>query len=79
MKGLVDLVREFGFVPEEKILDEFGYKKIYNDELQKIVREREKKFNNRELTVDDFTIKGALPFLQKLFDAGSKTLPCQRH
>jgi hypothetical protein len=37
MKGLVDLVREFGLVPEEQILDEFGYKQIYNDELLKMV------------------------------------------
>jgi hypothetical protein len=28
MKGLVDLVREFGLVSEEQILDEFGYKEI---------------------------------------------------
>lgn len=72
MKGLVDMVREFGFVPEEKILNEFGYKKIYNDELLKMVGEREKKFTNGELTVDDFTLKGTLPFLQKLFDSGVK-------
>jgi rfaE bifunctional protein kinase chain/domain len=72
MKGLVGLVRDFGFVPEEKILDEFGYKKIYNDELLIMVNERAKKFNNGELTVDDFTIKGALPLLQKLFSSGVK-------
>jgi rfaE bifunctional protein kinase chain/domain len=72
MKGLVDMVREFGFVPEEKILDEFGYKKIYNDELLIMVDERAKKFNNGELTVDDFTIKGALTLLQKLFSVGVK-------
>jgi rfaE bifunctional protein kinase chain/domain len=72
MKGLVDLVRDFGFEPEEKILDEFGYKKIYNDELIKIVLEREKKLNNGELTVDDFTIKGTVLFLQKLFEKGVK-------
>jgi phosphoglycolate phosphatase-like HAD superfamily hydrolase len=72
MKGLVDLVRDFGFVHEENSLDEFGYKKIYNDELLRMVGERERKFNNGELTVDDFTVKGAIPFLQKLFDKGVK-------
>ena len=44
MKGLLGLIREFGCVPEEKILDESGYKKIYNDELLKMVKEREKKY-----------------------------------
>jgi len=70
MRGLVGLVRDFGFVPEENILDEFGYKKKYNEELMKMVRDREKKFTSGELTVDDFTLKGSLPFLQKLADAG---------
>ena len=72
MKGLVDLVREFGFVPEGKIFDEYGYKKIYNNELMKMVGGREKKFTVGELTVDDFTLKGALPFLKELFDKGVK-------
>jgi phosphoglycolate phosphatase-like HAD superfamily hydrolase len=30
------------------------------------------KFSNGELTVDDFTIKGALPLLQKLYSSGVK-------
>jgi bifunctional ADP-heptose synthase (sugar kinase/adenylyltransferase)/phosphoglycolate phosphatase-like HAD superfamily hydrolase len=72
MKGLIDLIREFGCVPEEKMLDEFGYKKIYNDELLKMVKEREKKMERGELVIDDFTMKNAVPFLQKLYDAGIK-------
>jgi rfaE bifunctional protein kinase chain/domain len=70
MIGLKDVIREFGFVPEEEILDEFGYKKLYNDGLLEIVKVREQKFANGELTVDDLTIKNALPFLIKLHDAG---------
>jgi len=70
MKGLVDIIREFGYVPEEKILDEFGYKKIYNDELLEMVRFRERKYAKGELSLDDLTIKNALPFLKKLYDAG---------
>ena len=70
MKGLVDIIREFGFVPEEKILDEFGYKKIYNDELLEMVRIRERKYANGELSLDDLTIKNAVPFLKKMYDAG---------
>lgn len=72
MKGLVDLVSEFGFVPKENILDEAGYKKIYNEELLSLVREREKKFKRGELSIDDLTIKNVIPFLQKLSDAGIK-------
>ena len=70
MKGLLDIIREFGFVTEEKILDEFGYKRIYNDELLKMVGIRERKFTAGELSLDDFTIKNALPFLKKLHDSG---------
>jgi len=70
MKGLVGIIREFGYVPEEEILDEFGYKKIYNDELLKMVSVRERKFANGELSIDDVTVKNAVPFLKKLYDAG---------
>lgn len=72
MKGLIELIREFGCVPEEKILDEFGYKQIYNDELLIMVREREAKYANGELALEDFTLKNAVSFLQKLHDAGIK-------
>jgi len=72
MKGLLDLIYEFGCVPEDKMLDEFGYKQIYNEELLKMVKEREKKLSRRELSQDDFSLKNAVPFLQKLYDAGIK-------
>ena len=72
MKGLMDLIREFGCVPEEKILDEFGYKQIYNDELLIMVKEREKKLSRGELSIEDVTMKNAVSFLQKLHDAGVK-------
>jgi len=70
MKGLVGIIREFGFVPEDQILDEFGYKQIYNEELLKMVREREKKLRLGELSCEDLSMKNAIRFLQKLFDAG---------
>jgi len=72
MRGLIGLIKEFGCVIEEKILDEAGYKQIYNEELLKMVKVREEKFLKGELSLDDFTLKGVLPFLQKLFDAGIK-------
>lgn len=70
MKGLVDLVREFGLVPEDQILDEFGYKEIYNDELLKMVNEREAKLSKHELSVEDFTLKNAVKLLKKLHQSG---------
>ena len=38
MQGLTGLVKEFGLVPKEQILDEFGYKEIYNKELLAMVK-----------------------------------------
>jgi rfaE bifunctional protein kinase chain/domain len=72
MKGLVDLVKEFGLVPANQILDEFGYKEIYNDELLKMVREREAKLSRGELSIEDFTLKNAVLLLEKLYKAGVK-------
>jgi len=72
MKWLLGLIREFGFVHEEEILDESGYKKLYNEELLKIVRQREQKLQAGALSLDDFTIRNAVPFLQALYDAGVK-------
>jgi len=72
MQGLVKLVAEFGFVPKAEILDEFGYKAIYNEALLDLVRQRLAKLERGELAVDDFVIKGVVPFLQRLYGAGVK-------
>ena len=72
MKGLLDLIREFGCVADEGILDEFAYKQIYNEELLKMIHLREDKFFRDELTLEDFTLKNAVSFLRKLYDAGVK-------
>jgi len=72
MKGLVDLVKEFGLVPEDRILDEFGYKEIYNKELLTMVKKRETKLLRGELSVEDFTLKNAVSLLEKLHKAGVK-------
>jgi rfaE bifunctional protein kinase chain/domain len=72
MKFLPELIKEFGYVPEDKILDEHGYKEMYNIELMKLVRDREKKLLNGELQIEDLTIKNAIPFIQKLYNSGIK-------
>ncbi|NOY37350.1 MAG: carbohydrate kinase [Chlorobi bacterium] len=66
MEVLVRMVKEFNLVPEEKILDKFGYKKIYNDALMQVVSKRLAKLENGELNIEDFTMKGSVGFLKIL-------------
>lgn len=70
MEGLVNLVREFGFVPEHQILDKFQYKEIYNDGLMEMVNKRMEKLESGELGQEDFTMKGAVSFLHALKERG---------
>ena len=70
MEGLVALVREFGYVPEEKILDKFQYKQIYNDGLMEMVNKRTDKLLAGELGQEDYTMKGAVAFLYELKERG---------
>ncbi len=66
MEVLVEMVREFGIVPPDKVLDKFGYKAIYNESLIKLVRERIARFHRGELDLTDYTIKGSVSFLHEL-------------
>ncbi|MCU0914949.1 MAG: PfkB family carbohydrate kinase [Planctomycetes bacterium] len=70
MEALVGIVREFGLVPPEKILDRFGYKKLYNDALMALVGERIARLRRGQLDVTDFTVKGAVAFAQALRQRG---------
>ncbi len=70
MEALVELVKEFGIVPEDQILDKFGYKEIYNDALMISVRKRMAKLERKELSTPDWTMKGAVEFLQSMRDKG---------
>jgi rfaE bifunctional protein kinase chain/domain len=70
MHGLVDLVREFGLVPEGQILTAAKYKGIFNEELIALVNLRLAKLETGELDINDFTLKGAVPFLRALQHAG---------
>jgi rfaE bifunctional protein kinase chain/domain len=72
MKGLTAMVREFGLVPEDQVLDEHGYKALYNRELMELVGRRLAKLRRGELEAEDFRIKGVLPFLRELVDRGVK-------
>jgi rfaE bifunctional protein kinase chain/domain len=70
MQALVGMVRQYGLVPTDEILDPAGYKLIYNDALMDMVRKRTNKLRRKELNASDFTIKGAREFLQSMFDQG---------
>ena len=72
MKILLDVIHEFGFVPEDQMLDEFGYKEIFNKELMLMVKQRELKLKRGELTVNDLTMKNAIPLINKLYNSGIK-------
>jgi rfaE bifunctional protein kinase chain/domain len=72
MKILLGLIKEFGFVPEDKMLDEFGYKEVYNTELMQMVKQREEKLLRGELTIEDLTLKNAGLFLKRLNNSGIK-------
>jgi phosphoglycolate phosphatase-like HAD superfamily hydrolase len=70
MKGLIEIVREFGFVPAGEVLDEHGYKAIYNEELMKLVRERQARVESGELALVDWEIKNARSLLERLRACG---------
>ena len=72
MQGLIDIVRDFKQVPQERILDAAGYKHIFNVELKALVAKRLGKLDSGELHVDDFTVKGAVSFLRSMSSAGIK-------
>ncbi len=66
MKGLAEMVREFGQVPADKLLDEHGYKEIYNRDLMELVDRRTGKLQRGEIDIQDCTIKGSVAFLREL-------------
>jgi rfaE bifunctional protein kinase chain/domain len=65
-QALVEMVQDFGHVPAEEILDAFGYKALYLERLMLTVSRRLDKLERGELDVNDFTMKGVLPFLKEL-------------
>jgi bifunctional ADP-heptose synthase (sugar kinase/adenylyltransferase)/phosphoglycolate phosphatase-like HAD superfamily hydrolase len=72
MHGLAGMVRAAGFVPAAEILDAAGYKRIYNDALMQLVNDRLARLQRGELGVGDFTLKNAVPLLERLAAAKVK-------
>lgn len=70
MQGLCRLVSDFGYVELSRILDPADYKAIFNKELLGMVEKRAERIRKGSLSVEDVIIKGSLPFLLRLHDAG---------
>ena len=70
MDGLVEMVAEFGIVPEAQRLDAFGYKAVYNEALMQMVDGRTARIARGELAPGDFIMKGTVEFLGALRERG---------
>lgn len=70
MKMLVRLVEQFSCVARQDILDMHGYKAVYNEALQDMVRGRVAKLHRSELNPEDFQIKGAQYLIETLHARG---------
>jgi beta-phosphoglucomutase-like phosphatase (HAD superfamily) len=70
MNGLVEMVKEMGFVPASDVKDARGYKRDYDKELQTMVDARMARLQSGELSTDDYMIKGSRRLLEALREAG---------
>jgi phosphoglycolate phosphatase-like HAD superfamily hydrolase len=71
MERLVEMIREYGLVPEAQMLDAAGYKAVYNERLLVPVRERLARLESGALSIEDATVPGALRFLKLLHGHGA--------
>ena len=72
MESLVKMVNEFGFVKKEEVLDKFGYKKIYNKEILRLVNSRVSDLEASKTDKNYFIIRGAINFINLLKEKGVK-------
>jgi bifunctional ADP-heptose synthase (sugar kinase/adenylyltransferase)/phosphoglycolate phosphatase-like HAD superfamily hydrolase len=72
MYQLKEMVLSFGYVLDAEVLSPEEYKNIYNARLFASMEERLCLVKEGKLAIEDVTIKGALGFLRKLADAGTK-------
>lgn len=70
MAGLVEMVKETGYVEARSVLDAAGYKRLYNAELMRIVEERLGQLERGELEPEDFLMKGSVAFAAELAARG---------
>lgn len=72
MQGLVELVREFGLVPDADVKSAQEYKLLFSKEIGSLVSQRIAKLERGELGAEGFVLEGALPMLKALHAAGVK-------
>lgn len=70
MQGLVEMVRRRELVPKVEILDEHGYKAVYNDRLMVPVRERLAAIASGAVPRERFMVSGSESFVAGLKDRG---------
>ncbi len=70
MHGLVELIHEFSLCPASDILEPIEYKKRYLERLDARIEARLEGLQSGALSVEDFTIKGSVAFVQGLRRAG---------
>ena len=66
MQRLEQMVRAHGLVPEDNVRTPLEYKQVYNDRLMEPVNARIAQIQAGEKNVEDFLIRGALEFLERL-------------
>jgi len=70
MQGLVRLAGDFGLIPPEEILTPAGYKERFNRDLMEEVAGRMEAVASGRLDPGDYTLKGAVSFLRRLYKGG---------
>jgi phosphoglycolate phosphatase-like HAD superfamily hydrolase len=70
MERLVEMVRAHALVPSDKVLDAYGYKKIYNDRLMVNVNKRIQSFKDGKMPREKAIVLGSLEFVKALHDRG---------
>ncbi len=70
MHALIALVHKFGYVKPDAILDAAGYKRLFNEELMKVVRGRIEQLRSGQLGPEHFQIRYAALFLRALHQRG---------
>ncbi len=70
MEVLIDMIRQYGYVPEEKILDPYEYKQIYNKRLMVKVTKRIDEAEKGIIPFEEYVVPGSIELLSVLFHKG---------
>ncbi len=70
MLGLVKIIRDDAYVPENEILTALEYKSIFNTRLLEMVKKRVKRIESGNLLPEDYTVKGSISYLKHLREKG---------